>query len=83
MANKPSKLFFIMVGHPSKGWIRSGNAYATKKAADGWTDFVKSYWRGLPTKVERLNLTWNGDKLDDRTIEILDKKFNLDVPANL
>ena len=72
-------VFFIMV-EISTGWIRVGNAYATRKGAEGWLDFVSAAKGGRPARVEGLELVYIDGELDERTIRALDEKFNLDKP---
>lgn len=73
------KFFFIMVSHPAKGWMRAGNAYASRKAAQGWVSFVRGAWRGLRTKVVACTVVWRNGEIDEKSRNVLDKKFNLDV----
>ena len=35
-------VYFTMVNHPLKGWVRVGNAYSSRKTAQGWLGFVRT-----------------------------------------
>lgn len=80
---KPNeKVYFHMVRHPLKGWIRAGRQYSDRDVAKSWTSFVKAAWRGLPTRIKPLTLRFGADgKLTPKTLERLDKEFNLDPPG--
>lgn len=73
-------LYFIMVDHPLKGLTRVGRAYSSRKAANGWTGFVSSAWRGLPARVDECLLRWENGILTNECRETLDKKFNMTPP---
>jgi hypothetical protein len=73
------KVFFTMVYHPLKGWMRCGNAYGTKEAAKEWVPFVRKSWRGLRTKVVQFTLELVDGKPSEKSRKVLDKKFNLDA----
>lgn len=73
-------VFFTMVLHPSLGWIRVGNAYGSRAIARGWLGFVRDRWR-LPAKVSACTITFNDGALDERSVRVLDTKFNLDPPS--
>ena len=75
------RLFFTMVRHPVTGWMRVGNAYATRKGAQGWLSFVRAAWRGLPARVSQFTLRFVDGALDERSRRVLDEKFNLEPPA--
>lgn len=79
MSVEKRTVYFIMVDHPL-GPQRVGNAYRTRKAAQEWVGFVRSAWRGLRTYVKAAKLTLVDGKLDARSIELLDKVFNMDPP---
>lgn len=68
-----------MVLHPFKGWIRAGNAYATKQAARGWVPFVRAAWRGLRVKVVPFTVVLIDGKVSAKSQKVLDEKFNLYV----
>jgi hypothetical protein len=72
-------LFFTMVMHPAKGWMRVGNAYSTRNAAQDWLPVVRGYWRGLPVKVSQCTIYLDGGRICEKSRRILDEKFNLDV----
>ena len=74
-------VYFTMVLHPLTGWTRVGNAYSSRKAARGWLGFVRGRWH-LPTRVAACTLTLVDRRPDARSLSVLDKKFNLDPPAN-
>jgi hypothetical protein len=72
------KVYFTMVCHPGKGWIRVGNAYRTRAIAAGWLPFVRGAWKGCRVRVSELTLRYVDGDLDERTRQTLDRKFNLD-----
>lgn len=76
------RIWFIMVRHPVKGWTRVGPAYGSLENAKGWVSFVRRAWRGLRTKVSQCTLRYNNGHLDERSIQTLDKKYNMDPAAN-
>jgi len=82
MADRITKrtVFFTMLRHPD-GWIRVGPAYSSRKEAQGWLSFVKQARRLRTGRVAQLTCRWVNGELDAKTIETLDKKFNMDPPA--
>jgi hypothetical protein len=72
-------VFFTMVLHPVKGWIRVGNAYPTRKAAAEWLPFVRGAWRGTRAKVTQCTVWLDANKVSEESRKVLDKKFNLDA----
>ncbi len=74
-------VFFTMVRHPVKGWIRAGNAYGSRKAAAEWIPFVRGSWRGCKVKVSQCTLRFEDGVLCEATRQVLDKKYNLDALA--
>lgn len=72
-------VFFTMVRHPVKGWMRCGNAYPSRKAATDWLPFVRGAWRGLRARVAQCTLRFNDGVLTERSRKLLDQKFNLDA----
>jgi len=77
------RVFFTMVQHPKYGWMRVGKAYASKNSAQEWVPFVRSYWRGLRTKVVSCTLRFVDGKLTAASEKTLDVKFNMAPPDNL
>lgn len=73
-------VFFAMILHPLKGWTRVGNAYSSRKSAQSWLGFVRSYWH-LRAKVASCTLTLVNGQPDERSRRVLDTKFNLDPPT--
>lgn len=73
-------VFFTMVRHPIKGWIRAGNAYGTKKEAASWLPFVRGAWRGCYVRVSQCTLRLQNGVLCEKSKRLLDTKYNLDVP---
>lgn len=73
-------VYFIMVAG-LKGPKRVGKAYSSREAAKGWVGFVRAFFRGRRVSIRRANLTLIDGKLDARSIELLDKVFNMDPPA--
>ncbi len=71
------KFFFVMVEHPMKGWIRVGNAYSSRATAIGWGPIVRGAWCGCRVKVSQFTARFVNGKLDERSREVLDKKYNL------
>ena len=74
------RVWFTMVLHPAKGWMRAGKAYGSRKAAREWVPFVRVAWRGLRVKVSQCTLRWVNGQLDERSRRTLDEKFNMDAP---
>lgn len=73
-------VFFVMVDHPL-GPKRVGNAYSSRKSAQSWVPLVRAAWKGIHTYVEPAELTFVDGKLDAASVELLDKKFNMDPPG--
>lgn len=71
------KMFFIMVDHPVDGWIRTGNAYKTREIANEWKPLVRGAWRFCRVKLSTFTARFVDGKLDERSREVLDKKYNL------
>ena len=78
-ATRTVRVFFTMVHHPSGQLIRDGNAHSTEAAAKGWVPFVRGSWRGCRVTVSPCTLRWVDGRLDERSVRLLDKKFNLDA----
>ena len=78
---KPDKrtVFFTMVMHPLKGWIRVGNAYPTRKSASEWVPFVRGAWKGLRVKVSQCTVYLENGKVSEKSRRLLDAKYNLDA----
>lgn len=74
-------VYFIMVLHPTNGWIRHGQPYRNKDAAKSWLSFVSEACGGRRTEVESCKLTYIDGNLDNESINLLDEKFNMDAPA--
>lgn len=73
-------VFFTMVRHPAKGWVRAGNAYATRKEAASWVPFVRKAWRGVcQVKVSQCTLRLENGAICERSRRVLDKKYNLEA----
>ena len=72
------RVWFTMVLHPAKGWMRAGKAYGSREAAAEWVPFVRGAWRGLRTKVSQCTLRFVNGQLDERSRRTLDEKFNMD-----
>ena len=77
------RVFFTMVQHPKYGWMRVGKAYASAQSAREWVPFVRSYWRGLRTKVVSCSLRFVAGKLTAASAKKLDVKFNMAPPDKL
>lgn len=79
MKNTQKKtLFFTMVKHPLKGWIRAGNAYFSRGSAQEWLPFVKGRWRYCKVKVSQCTITLMNGVPTDKSRKILSEKFNLE-----
>jgi hypothetical protein len=76
------RVWFTMVSHPAKGWMRVGKAYGSRAAAAEWVPFVRGAWRGLRVKVAQCTLRWVNGQLDERSRRTLDEKFNMNAPNN-
>lgn len=76
------RVFFTMVWHPRYGWIRVGKAYPSKKSAQEWVPFVRSYWRGLRTRVVSCTLRFVDGRMTAASAKKLDAKFNMTPPDN-
>ncbi|MFH1604883.1 MAG: hypothetical protein ABIH03_13350 [Pseudomonadota bacterium] len=74
------RVWFTMVLHPAKGWIRAGKAYGSREAAREWVPFIRGAWHGLRVKVSQCTLRWVNGQLDERSRRTLDEKFNMDAP---
>lgn len=72
------QVYFTMVLHPGRGWIRVGNAYSSRKAALEWLPFVRRAWQ-CQAKVEAATLGLVDGRLDEKSIRLLNQKFNLDA----
>lgn len=81
MSVEKRTVYFIMVDRPFAGPTRVGKAYGSRKAAQEWVKFVRGAWRGLRIYLKAAKLTLVDGKLDARSIELLDKVFNMDPPA--
>lgn len=81
MSTTTRRVYFTMVRHPVSGWTRVGNAYRTRAEAGDWLPFVRSGWRGCRVRVSQCTLRWVDGVLDERSVRVLDQKFNLDPPA--
>jgi len=74
------KLWFTMVLHPLKGWIRVGKAYGSAKVARDWVPFVRAAWRGCQTTVSQHTFYFIDGKMTEASQKILSEKYNLDAP---
>lgn len=81
MSTEKRRVYFTMVLHPARGWIRVGNAYASQESAKSWLSFVRGSWRGCRARVAQCTLRLVDGKPDSRSLAVLDKKFNMDAPA--
>ena len=73
------RVYFTIIDHPYRGWIRVGAAYGKRETAKGWLPFVRRSWRGLRGKVLSCQLVWRNGKLDDKSVRLLEA-FNMDAP---
>ncbi|SED38037.1 hypothetical protein SAMN05216178_7012 [Pseudomonas saponiphila] len=72
-------VFFTMVQHPIKGWMRVGKPYPSRAAAKEWLPVVRGSWRGFRAKVAQCTVRFEGGKVSEKSRQILDTKFNMDV----
>ena len=72
-------LFFTMINHPIRGWIRVGQPYPSRQAAREWMPFVRGAWRGLQTKVSQCTVHLVDGQVCEASKRVLDLKFNLDA----
>jgi len=79
-ATRTQTVWFIMVSHPALDWMRAGKAYISREVAEGWAEFVSSYFGDRPTKISECVLHYVDGHLDEQSIEKLDKEYNLDPP---
>jgi len=70
-------VFFTMVLHPVKGWMRCGNAYGSRHAATEWLPFVRGAWRGLRAKVSQCTIYLEDGKPCEKSRKLLDSKYNM------
>jgi hypothetical protein len=64
-------------------WFRVGKAYRQKATAKDWISFVRSSWRGHKVRLQSCVVTFSADgKMSDKSVEELDKVFNLEVVIN-
>lgn len=73
-------VYFTMVLHPLKGWVRTGQAKASRDDATQWLPVVRGAWRGCRTKVSQLTIRFVDGVMDEKSRITLDKKFNMDPP---
>ena len=73
-------VYFVMVNHPLKGWMRCGKAYATKADAKEWVPFVRASWSGFRTKAVSCVLTYKDGVMTQASVNKLSIKFNMDAP---
>lgn len=73
-------VFFTMVLHPQKGWVRAGQPKASRDEAKWWLGVVRNAWRGCRVKVSQLTLRFVDGVMDEKSRITLDKKFNMDPP---
>lgn len=79
--NNTRTVYFTMILHPARGWMRVGNAFGSRSSAKEWLPFVSSAWHGMRAKVARCTIRFEGAIPDQASRKVLDEKFNLDVPA--
>lgn len=77
-----TRVFFLMVSHPSGREIRVGPPYATRRGAQGWKTFVSKAWRGLPVSISPCVLHWTDGVLSPESIRLLDGRYNMDPPGS-
>jgi len=77
------RVYFTMVDHPVKGWIRVGPAYPTRDVAASWLPFVSGAWKVCGARVAQFTARWVDGELDERSVRTLDQKFNMDPDVNM
>ena len=75
------RIYFTMIEHPYRGWIRVGPSYGKRATAKGWLPFVRRSWHGLRGKVLSCPLVWRDGRLDEKSVRLLDS-FNMDAPED-
>lgn len=74
-------VYFTMVQHPVKGWMRVGSTYKTRESAAEWLPFVRKCWRMVcRVRVSQCTLRLVNGELDEKSKRVLDTKFNMDAP---
>lgn len=76
---KKIKVFFHMVDHPAKGWIRVGRAYESRHATKGWVSFIRARY-GWTVKISQCTICIENDQVCPKSIKILNDKYNMDAP---
>jgi len=72
-------VFFTMVSLQDGKWTRVGNAYNSRKQAQSWLPFVKGFLVGRSVKVSQCTLRFEDGKLCEKSIRLLDSKYNMDA----
>lgn len=75
------KVFFTMMHHPAKGWIRVGRPFASREVAKSWVPFVEKAKGGAPVHVESFTLIFDNGSLTPACVKRLSARYNMDPPA--
>jgi len=81
MSTERIRVFFIMVRRPDGGWRRVGPRYRDRAVARSWVSFVGKAWHSKP-RISQCTLTLVDGRLDERSVRVLDEKYNMDPPAD-
>ena len=72
-------LFFTMVSLQDGKWTRVGNAYNSRKQAQSWLSFVKSFWGGRSVKLSQCTVKIENGQVCEKSKLLLLQKYNLDA----
>lgn len=70
-------VYFCMIKHPFRGWIRVGQQHSTKESASGWLQFARAAYHNLPGRISQCTVSIIDGKVSERDRKILDQKFNI------
>lgn len=79
MNSEKRTIFFTMILHPEKGWMRVGKPYRSRAAAIEWLPIVRGSWRYMRTKISQLTVELIDGKPTEKSRRALDQKFNIDA----
>ena len=70
-------VYFCMIKHPLRGWIRVGLQFYSKEIAKEWLRFARAAYHNLPGRVAQCTVSIIDGKVSERDRKILDQKFNI------
>lgn len=73
-------VYFTMLLHPVKGWIRVGGAKATREDAKWWCRVIRNRWNPNRTRVSQFTFRLVDGVMDEKSKAVLNTKFNMDPP---